>query len=174
MQHSASSDINNPVTNTQRMTTVGFCYSYMRQSWVENEHYSIVYLVHITTFKAEVPLKAGLLDALCKFSCFHTGYARGEGRGRRREEGALSVTVLWMQQCDWNTQRNRSLWTATVCGAHKLLNRIMFDFYPGLPHIIFMIGTVAAVLSTSTQTMSTAGFCYSCIIICGLVDRVSW
>ena len=94
MQHSASSDINNPVTNTQRMTTVGFCYSYMRQSRVENEHYSIVYFVHITTFKAEVPLKAGLLDVLCKFSCFHTGYAQGREEEGRREEGALSVTVL--------------------------------------------------------------------------------
>ena len=52
----------------------------------------------------------------------------------------------------------------------EIHNGIMFDFYPGLPHIIFMIGTIAAVLLTSIQTMTTAGFCYSCIIICGLVQ----
>ena len=87
MQHRASSDSNSPVTNTQRMTTVGFCYSYMWQSRVENEHYSIVYYVHITTFEAEVPLKAGLLCAvqILMFSQW-VCVGRGKWKGGGREE----------------------------------------------------------------------------------------
>ena len=41
-----------------------YIYIYMSQSWVEIEHYSIVYFDSTTMFEVELPLRVGLISTL--------------------------------------------------------------------------------------------------------------
>ena len=87
----------------------------MRQSWVEIEHYSVVYFDRITAFKAlqhRTSVKGSYtLCRLIRYSC------------------SLAVHMSPSLNGSFALQRFE-------CGNMvQLCNGIMYDFYPGLPHI---------------------------------------
>ena len=84
-------------------------YQHMWQSRVEIEHYSIAYLSRSKCCSAELPLRAGLIRAAWMYGYLISLVANTS----LTLNGSLRYSTLSAEKC----------------------NKIMFDFYLGLPHI---------------------------------------
>ena len=108
---------------------------HMWQSWVEIEHYSVAYFDHVPTFKV---LQCGTS-------------IKGGGNMHYENVSSIHGFIVYAVRMNPAFDRCSAIQRFKCTNVNETCNRIMFDFYLGLPYMVIHCTLLTDVLRYSTS-----------------------